>query len=428
MGKNYQKLRNNKEKELEKKKRSLFFLGSFSILFLVLIVGISYALYALTLRGEKEASITAGTLAIEFKDGNTISFENAYPMSDSKGMNTTPYEFSIENKGSIKAVYDVSLETDSNNTLNSETLKYVVKKGEGEWSTPRILNSLSLEKDITIEPGVKETYQLKLWMNENVGNEAQGKVFKARIVVSSTQESTRPKDVASPVINLAGDLSINVEQNKEFVDPGVESVSDNQDSLNKEEVRVSYEYYDGETITEVDSIDTSKLGVYYIYYKISDKSLNEGVVIRSVNIYKKDTTPPTIRLNGESEVIIEKESVYEELGAVAEEDGVDISNRVVTVGEVNTKRPGEYIIKYLITDTFGNTASVIRKVIVEVFNIYQVVYDYSMNGGSSSTKINEEVKRGNEVDLSVSAVKEGWIFVGWNTKKDAHTGLDRLVM
>ena len=291
-GQRYQKLRDNKEKAIKRSRRNLFFLGFLTIVFLVIIVGISYAIFTTTLRGERNVSMKAGTLAVEFKDKNVITLENAYPMTDSRGMTTNPYEFTIENTGDIKAIYDISLENDTNNTLNHSNIKYAIKKGEGAWSEPRVLDSLSLEKDISIEPGVKESYQLRLWLDEKAGNESQGKVFKTRIVVSSTQESGKKEDITAPTITLAGDLSINVEQNGSFLDPGVESVRDDKDSLNKEDVTLSYEYYDGNTTSEVETVDTSKVGVYYIYYRISDKAGNESVAIRSLNIYKKDTTPP----------------------------------------------------------------------------------------------------------------------------------------
>ena len=61
-------------------------------------------------------------------------------------------------------------------------------------------------------------------------------------------------------------------------------------------------------------------------------------------------------------------------------------------------------------------------------NDYKVTYNYSNNGGTSSTKSTDNVTAGNNVDLSVTASKSGWTFVGWNTNKDATTKLDSYVM
>ena len=54
---------------------------------------------------------------------------------------------------------------------------------------------------------------------------------------------------------------------------------------------------------------------------------------------------------------------------------------------------------------------------------YLLTYDYSTNGGTSVETPQEYFGSGNEVDLSNTATKEGWKFVGWNTDKDAQIGL-----
>ena len=290
------------------------------------------------------------------------------------------------------------------------------------------LNNLVLEKGIEIEPGEKKAYALRLWLDEKADNEAQGKEYQARIVINTVQSDGSTSDITPPMIHLAGDLSIDVEENATFHDPGVERVTDDKDTLDKNDVKVSYEYYDGETTKTVDGVDTSKRGVYYIYYKISDQSGNEGARIRSVNVYKKDTEPPVIRLKGESEITIERDSVYEEQGAEAEKNGEDFSSRIVTVGEVNPKKQGIYFIKYIVTDKEGNTASIVRTVTVVKITWYQVVYDYKTNGGSSVSKEEAKVRKGEKADFTVQAEKEGFIFVGWNTNKDATTGLEDFVV
>ncbi len=59
---------------------------------------------------------------------------------------------------------------------------------------------------------------------------------------------------------------------------------------------------------------------------------------------------------------------------------------------------------------------------------YTVTYDYSTNGGTSSTKTSDMVAANNEVDLTPTSTKTDWEFVGWNTDKDAKTGLASLTM
>ena len=61
-------------------------------------------------------------------------------------------------------------------------------------------------------------------------------------------------------------------------------------------------------------------------------------------------------------------------------------------------------------------------------NSYNVTYDYKTNGGTTSTKTTATVNYGSSIDLSPTATKAGWTFVGWNTNKDATTGLTSLNM
>ena len=70
----------------------------------------------------------------------------------------------------------------------------------------------------------------------------------------------------------------------------------------------------------------------------------------------------------------------------------------------------------------GNYSS-ITLVTGETANAYTVTYDYAENGGTSATKTTDTVDFGDNIDLTPTATKDGYQFVGWNTDPDAHTGL-----
>lgn len=59
---------------------------------------------------------------------------------------------------------------------------------------------------------------------------------------------------------------------------------------------------------------------------------------------------------------------------------------------------------------------------------HTVTYDYSTNDGVSASKKAETIPKGTQIDLTPTAVKPGWDFVGWNTEKNATGKLDSLVM
>ena len=59
---------------------------------------------------------------------------------------------------------------------------------------------------------------------------------------------------------------------------------------------------------------------------------------------------------------------------------------------------------------------------------HTVTYDYTTNGGESGTLDNAEVGENSAIDLSATATKMGYNFVGWNTDPNAKTGLESLDM
>ena len=61
-------------------------------------------------------------------------------------------------------------------------------------------------------------------------------------------------------------------------------------------------------------------------------------------------------------------------------------------------------------------------------NSYTVTYDYKTNGGTSSTKTTATVNYQAKIDLTPTATKSGYTFVGWNTNKDATVGITDLTM
>ncbi|RLA70644.1 MAG: hypothetical protein DRG09_02660 [Epsilonproteobacteria bacterium] len=78
-----------------------------------------------------------------------------------------------------------------------------------------------------------------------------------------------------------------------------------------------------------------------------------------------DKAAPTITLNGETEITIEQNSPYVELGATSFDD-FDGNISVSISGEVITSVPDVYLVKYSATDLSGNVGSAERIVTVTV--------------------------------------------------------------
>ena len=63
----------------------------------IALIGASYALLTITLEGDKKITLTAGILSVDFSEGDNINLDNMAPMSDTQGLKTTPYTFTITN-------------------------------------------------------------------------------------------------------------------------------------------------------------------------------------------------------------------------------------------------------------------------------------------------------------------------------------------
>ncbi len=154
------------------------------------LVGASYALLTISLEGDKEITLKAGILKVDFIEGDNINLENTAPMSDKEGLKTTPYTFTVTNTGNIDAYYHVSLEEDSNNTLSNNYIKMRLTGSNGYDSGIIKVNNygvgtFEIRGEDILEPSDKVTYTLYMWLDEKAGNEVQGTIYQSKIVVTS---------------------------------------------------------------------------------------------------------------------------------------------------------------------------------------------------------------------------------------------------
>ena len=82
---------------LKNKKTTVALLGVL-IVAVVITVGVTYALWQITLQQESTNVITTSCFSITFESINeAIHLENAYPITDEEGANLTPYKFKRKN-------------------------------------------------------------------------------------------------------------------------------------------------------------------------------------------------------------------------------------------------------------------------------------------------------------------------------------------
>ena len=107
------------------------------------------------------------------------------------------------------------------------------------------------------------------------------------------------------------------------------------------------------------------------------------------------------------------------------------TSEVTKAKTIDNLEAGTYDVKAVVYDVAGNINTAISEGIVieenePVANI--VTYNYSENGGTSVTKETDTKKNGEKIDLTVTAEKEGYKFIGWNTDRNAITALEELSM
>ena len=175
---------------MTKEKNKIILIIILILISLIALVGSSYALLTKSFKSKK-LSMEVGTLKIDFAEGNAINMANAAPMTDSDGLKSTPYTFTITNGGDINAYYTVSNEEELANTLDTSYLRMKLTGSDGYDSGIKTVKELGTETyklidDTLLETGKSVTYELRMWISQDAGNDIQDKIYKSKIVVNGT--------------------------------------------------------------------------------------------------------------------------------------------------------------------------------------------------------------------------------------------------
>lgn len=193
----------------------------------LLVFGISFALFTVTLNGTKKNRITTGSMSIKLTemDGTLIStpgndyktstsyminLENQIPISDSEGKEIEGYQYKLVNDGTVDARYKLYLKVPSSVTLDAQYIKFDLEQdGEKVTFEPELLSSMEsstvtdsdndtftlykIDGDL-INHSDDTTYKLRLWVDEDADNAAMDKEFIAWLYVDAQQKtsSTNP--------------------------------------------------------------------------------------------------------------------------------------------------------------------------------------------------------------------------------------------
>ena len=201
-------------KELFKNK-SVIYLSV--VLGLLLVIGVSYAYFSITVNGNEEAkdiTVTTGNLSLYYNSGPELKVDNIEPGK------ILIKEFTVTNTGDFDTEFDINM-TDMINTIEKDELVYTLdcvsyeKYGQegqtevgtcdGQGTTPFIYSevptSQKLKGNNPIKTGITNKYTLTITFNEtgSVQNYNQGKKFIGKIQINEYNYN----DSNVPVINNA---------------------------------------------------------------------------------------------------------------------------------------------------------------------------------------------------------------------------------
>ena len=180
------------------------FLGIGAIAIIVLVLGVSFALWNINIAQEGINKLETDCFKIEFTDKNPISLSNAYPIEDELGMMQTPYTFTMTNVCNGSAKYQINLETMNPNgtKMPDKYLKVNLSEGNISKKTTKLDKSInsSLDTEPTID-GAIEAYKLVSGIMES----GETKEFNLRIWMHS---EVLASDEDSMNANYQGKISI----------------------------------------------------------------------------------------------------------------------------------------------------------------------------------------------------------------------------
>lgn len=210
-----------------------------------------------------------------------------------------------------------------------------------------------------VDPGVNAHYSA--FMSADDGSDAQIEVIGQpnlqklgnytvtytatyRGKTASIERSVTIVDTQKPTISL-------IYNSNSFTLPGQPYV---------EEGFAAEDNYDGDLTDQVERmVEGDK-----VIYRVTDSSGNTTEVERPIKY--GDTTPPSLVLLGDKTITISAGSKFNDPGYSATDnaDG-DVTAKVTVSKDHNVYVPGTYTITYTVTDSFGNTSTATRTLIVE---------------------------------------------------------------
>ena len=189
------------------KDKKIIILSIVGVLMLVsIVVATSYAYFVANVSGNKDTNnvvVTNGVMALEYKDGDEITLDNAVPG------NSVTKTFTVKNTGNVSTNYTIYFSELSNKFVDKTDLVYTLTSSDGGKNVAQTQvpsNNDAMVSNYAIDAGKTHTYTLTItFLNKDENqNDNMNVSFSTKIGINESVEYVEP---AVPVSQSIAELA-----------------------------------------------------------------------------------------------------------------------------------------------------------------------------------------------------------------------------
>lgn len=183
---------------MKKEKQKKIYILWIVIIVAVFLLAASFAIFNYSSNTTTKNTIKTGTLILTLEEDNALTLVNQAPITDSDAMTGNAYTFKIKNTGTETAKYQITILQDeakyqedncTNKKLPWNKIRFSIIKNSGVNIIKNLQDQDGILTTTTVEAGKTDTYALRLWIDEQAGNEVANLHLHAKIQVKAILEN-----------------------------------------------------------------------------------------------------------------------------------------------------------------------------------------------------------------------------------------------
>ena len=162
---------------IEKLKQNKILLITFIIAMVLIVTGVTFALYNILFTGKKEQTIVVGNINFTYNEKtNGLSLDDSSVLNNENGMKQTSYfdfDISLTSSSNLSITYQIAIEEDKTNTLSNDKIKlYLTDQNNNKILDPVSISDLKLDDKgyrklyiNIINQNETQKYRLRAWVD-----------------------------------------------------------------------------------------------------------------------------------------------------------------------------------------------------------------------------------------------------------------------